>query len=141
MHSPDGLAAETARALARPLKATVRSVDDLAEVDLGVWAGLTDEQLSTRFASAYRQLEESPLSVTPPDGENLGQARQRLARALQRATRNMKRNVAVVLRPVALALLVQELTGLPEEQVWEARRRDEPLILDYPPSKAEPPAG
>lgn len=129
LHSPDELAKRTARLIGRVLHVPTRSVEDLSEVDFALWAGLTDDELRTRFASAYRQLEESPLAVTPPGGENLGAAAARLQACLKRKLRAGEAAVGLVLRPVVLALARYVLEDHDESRIWSAAHSDDPVIV------------
>jgi len=133
LHAPDELARATARLLGRRLGVPTRTVQDLKEVDLGLWAGLTDLQLRTRYASAYRQLQEAPLSVCPPGGEEFAAAAERLRKFVQRLVRrNGRGGVGVVLRPVSLAIARYVLNGLDAARIWEdAWGQDEPVVVEY----------
>lgn len=132
LHAPDGLATETAKILARQLVVPAKALAGLAEVDIGLWAGLTEAQLKTRYASAYRLLCEAPLNVQPPGGEALSAAGQRLDQCLRKQLRksNGKAALGVVLRPLAWALLRCALEGRPPVSVLEeARGAAGPLVL------------
>ncbi|MBK8914431.1 MAG: histidine phosphatase family protein [Phycisphaerales bacterium] len=138
-HGPDELATRTARELGKRSRISVRKLAGLAAVDVGLWAGLSDADLENRFESTYHELLESPFHVTAPQGENLGEAADRLEAALRRATRGLREDeaVAVVLRPLALSLLRQRLTGAEETRVWESLgEADEPVIVEIQPAAA-----
>ncbi len=128
LHSPDELARRTARLIGRALRVPTRCVDELREVDFALWAGLTEEELRTRFASAYRQLEESPLAVTPPGGENLGAAAARLQACLKRRLREGE-TTGLVLRPVVLALARYVLGEHDESRIWSDAHSDELVVV------------
>ncbi|HEX4056635.1 MAG TPA: histidine phosphatase family protein [Tepidisphaeraceae bacterium] len=78
---------------------------DLDEVRMGLWQGLFPEDIRTRFPTVFRQWEEQPLAVTPPDGEPLEAAIQRIRAALNRIARKSKGlTIAVALRPMAFQI-------------------------------------
>lgn len=131
-HSADELAAETAALVAEALHVPARPLRSLAEVDVGLWAGLTDAQLRQRYEAAHKQLREDPLSVTPPDGEPLGEAARRLLRGVKRRGQsNGAAAVGFVLRPLALALLRCQIEQRPLSDVWGlAAWPQEPVLLD-----------
>lgn len=134
---PDDLSLETARSLARLLDGQARGSSDLAEVDFGLWTGLTDDDLRARFASAFKQLSEAPLSVTPPDGENLGAATERLHQGvLSRLRRPSVDPCVLVLRPAARALLRHRLASLPAGQLWSAVRDAALVTIEVDPAAA-----
>ncbi|MFN0136642.1 MAG: histidine phosphatase family protein [Phycisphaerae bacterium] len=120
-HAPDELSTHMAKAIGKALKLTAKSKDELLEVDMGLWAGLTDEQLRTRFSSAYHLLEESPLNVSPPGGEDFRTAAERLAQVIAKLRKRAGEGpVAVVLRPIAMALVRAHCGEIAETEVWSA---------------------
>src|SRR5262249_37670517 len=97
-----------------------RVYDDLHEVKLGHWAGLTDAEFRERFPSVYRQWKDDPTTVEPPEGESLDAAATRLEAALARVIRRRRQScVAVVTGPVAVATLSLRLESAPLTRFWE----------------------
>ncbi len=130
LHSPDELAERTAQRLASELGARTKAVQDFSEVDLGLWAGLTLDEVRTRFATAIRQLDDAPLSVTPPDGEKFSDALTRLSKALRAQIAKRDGGVGIVLRPMALALAAHALSGDPLMGLLEeARNVRAPMVV------------
>jgi broad specificity phosphatase PhoE len=132
LHAPDELATQTATILARQLAAPTKALDELAEVDLGLWTGLTESELKTRFGSAHRELREAPLNVIPPGGESLRVAADRLLSGIRK---QLKKNgpgvVGVVLRPFSLALVRAGLSGSEPTDLWEATRgAGDPVVIE-----------
>jgi len=119
LHSPDELSTAAATALAKALKVKAKASEELNEVDVGLWVGLTDDQLSGRYSSAYRELCESPLNVAPPEGEEFGAARDRLMGSLGKFARRAPDAVfGVVLRPIATELLRLALLRGEADELW-----------------------
>ncbi len=133
-HGPDELTTQTASLLARMLSIRTKRIDDLVEVDVGLWTGLTAEQLKTRYASAHRQLREAPLNVSPPGGESLAAAARRLSDCLGKQLRkNNKGAVGLVMRPFSFALARCIVEGRGPTGLWEAAWDDRaPVVIDYP---------
>jgi len=133
LHAPDELASQTARFIARRLSVPTKALDALREVDLGLWAGLTEAQLKTRYASAHRELCEAPLNVNPPGGEAVSEAAQRIAACLRKQTRRKNNGaIGVVMRPLARVLAQCALQNRePEDLLEEARQAGEPVTLEY----------
>lgn len=131
-HSSDDLATETAKLLARALGASTRKLRELDEIDLGLWAGLTEAQLRSRFRNAYHQLTESPLTVVPPEGEPIADAVERIGRALnKRIMQNSLPAAAFVLRPMAMAAARCHLENRPLSELWAESHYDGgPLLVD-----------
>ncbi len=134
-HAPDELATQTALLLARQLGVPAKPLEGLAEVDVGLWAGLTEEQLRTRFATAHRELRESPLNVVPPEGESLCEAAARLESCVRRQLRrNGATAIGIVTRPLGLAMLKCALAGGEFDEFWAmAHGADAPVILECDP--------
>lgn len=130
-HSPDELATKTAKIVANALGIKTKKLADLAEVDMGLWSGLTEDDLRKRYASAHHELTEAPLHVSPPDGEGLAAAEERLATAVQKLLKkNGMETIALVERPVSLALTRRVLEGGAESQIWEgAQEISAPVVV------------
>jgi broad specificity phosphatase PhoE len=133
-HGPDDLSSQTAALIADGLGIPTKEVGELVGVDVGLWAGLTDEQLDARYPSAFRELEEAPLNVHPPEGEGLSEAAERLRAAIRKVLKKKNGGAAVgfVLRPLAFALVRSALERTECSAIWEcAHRAAEPVIIDY----------
>lgn len=131
MHAPDELSTHTAKMLAGKLDVATRAASELHEVDIGLWAGLTESELKARYAKAHRQLVESPLSVSPPGGEELKTAAERVSTALRkRLKRNGKETVGFVMRPFSLALARCALGELEPKQLWAAQQTNDPVVIE-----------
>lgn len=145
LHAPDELCTLTARSLARSLRIVARAMPALTEVDMGLWTGLTAEQLAQRFPTASGELAEAPLNVVAPDGESIGAAAERVRAGIVRVTqRDGRGSVGLVMRPLAMALARAALEGGGYERVWG--RMEEPdsvVVVEYRPPRrrASEPAG
>lgn len=96
---------EVAARLVRALGAKSRTDADLAEVNAGLWDGLTHEELERRYERVYKKWWSRPASVSPPGGESVEAACDRLSGALERfACRSSADAVAVVLGPLSLGI-------------------------------------
>jgi probable phosphoglycerate mutase len=107
-------AAQTAAPLAR-LAGLELSVDkDLRERSGGVWEGLTDSEIRTRYPVEHA-------SWTPPDGEPSAVVAERVAGALHRVAEAASKPgfdtglAVVVSHGAALRLGMSRLLGMPEE--------------------------
>ncbi len=132
LHAPDALTSRLAVTLARQLAVPTKSLEDLHEVDIGLWAGLTEAELKTRYSSAHRELCDAPLNVSPPGGESLSAASKRLTTCINKQIRkNGKFAIGLVMRPFSFAMTSCALGASNVSQLWEtARHADEPLVLD-----------
>ena len=131
-HSPDDLASRTAGLIGNPLGIPTKPLDDLCEIDVGLWAGLTEREMKTRYASAHRELCEAPLNVRPPRGEKLSDAVARLQSCLKKRVKpNGKTTIGLVLRPFSFAVARCALQGESFSSVWEsAGSVSEPVVVE-----------
>lgn len=137
-HGPDELSHATARAVAKPLHVRTRALRDLAEADLGLWVGLTDEQLALRYQAAAELLRESPLNVAPPEGEPLADVARRIETMLGKQLQKRSEGaVGFVARPLVLAIFRYVVHDLPPGEIWEHSQAPAgPVVVDY--SSPEP---
>jgi broad specificity phosphatase PhoE len=131
-HAPDELSKTTAQLIGRQLNVPARALDGLVEVDLGLWAGLTEDQLKNRYAKAHRQLVDSPLNVSPPNGEDFSDAVARVQAALRkRIKRNGRAAIGLVMRPFTFAMARHVLEGAEAARIWEtSQNQDEPIVME-----------
>jgi broad specificity phosphatase PhoE len=101
--SPCQAAEETARLLGHALGVKTKSVENLRNLDHGLWQGKLIEEVKATQRKVYRQWQEQPETVCPPGGEMLDAARQRLHQALDKILRKHKSEVIalVVSEPMA----------------------------------------
>ena len=130
-HPPDDAASETAQIVAKSVGARIKSAADLNEANLGVLEGMTVQVFADRFPKRYKQWQDDPLSLSPPDGEDMTEARARLFRAAGRLMRRSRSDeVAMVLHPMSVGFLRCWLADRPPTDVWTLVR-DRPRIERY----------
>lgn len=106
--SDEEAAASTARMLPRGNETKVRTVPELSNVGLGLWEGVLWRDLEERNPSSFTQWRDHPERITPPEGESLIDAQERLLGAIEKTLSKIKgpnTNVALVLRPFAWAIV------------------------------------
>ena len=109
---------QTAKAVARKFNLRPRDAKELDELNLGLWQGLRGAEVKSRFPSAFARWQEDPLSVTPPEGESLAGAIERLRGALAKVLRrNRGHAVVLALRPMALQIVAGILRLQSPEQI------------------------
>jgi broad specificity phosphatase PhoE len=119
---------QTAQIIAKKFAIRSRDNPDLEEVGLGLWQGLLPDEIRQRFPTVYPKWEEQPLQVTPPDGEPLELAIQRIGGAIKRIVRrNRNYSFAVALRPMALQIAAGILRGLSPTAIAERLHHRQPV--------------
>ncbi|MCA9286944.1 MAG: histidine phosphatase family protein [Phycisphaerales bacterium] len=130
LHADDQASRATADAidgLARDAK--VREVEELAEINLGLWAGVKAETLEDRSPQVWRLWRDDPTGVNVPEGEQVAAAADRIVGTLVKALGKAKggSSVVVVLRPIAFGMVRCWLDALPLKGLWKATEGVAPI--------------
>lgn len=109
--SPLERCVQTAEAIATPRRMRVQPVPDLAEVDYGKWTGRSIRQLLR--TTLWKKVQQSPSSVTFPEGEALIDAQRRAVAALEDiAARHPRAAVALVSHADVIRLALAHYAGV-----------------------------
>lgn len=102
---PENPASCTAHAIAEAISGSkVRQLDELRNVNQGLWQGLPESDVRKRFPRFFRSGKEDPVAICPPEGETLLDACQRLQRVLSKAIRKYSVFAIVVPEPLATVI-------------------------------------
>lgn len=116
--SPSGRTRETAYIINSYVRAPVEYEDALLERDVGLWSGLTVDELEDAFPQAWRARTEDPFNHRPPEGESLADMDERCAGFLASLLQSDATNIALVTHQVMSRVILGRLLGLsPEETV------------------------
>jgi len=99
-------AAQTAAAIARTLSVKPRKIENLQNVNHGLWQGMLVDEVRRKHPKVFRQWQEEPERICPPEGEMLGEARQRVSAALKKVLRKHKKGIIGIVAPEPLAGLI-----------------------------------
>lgn len=80
-------AVETGGIIGRHLGLKPRVIAGLHNLDQGLWQGLLVEDIRRRQPRLYRQWQDNPWAVAPPEGELLEEACERVEHALEKLLR------------------------------------------------------
>jgi probable phosphoglycerate mutase len=106
--SPNQSAHQTAEALGESIDIKVKTVDKLQNVDHGLWQGMLVADVKTKQPKVYRQWQEQPETVCPPQGETLLSAKQRVQAVLAKLLKKHKSDGPVALvAPEPLASVIR----------------------------------
>jgi len=105
--APDVASVETARIVGRILGLRSRANDALANLDQGLWQGMLVDDLRTKQPRLYRQWQDNPWSIAPPEGESLDEASARVEQVLEGIGRRHRGGSVVVVVPPPLDRLVR----------------------------------
>jgi broad specificity phosphatase PhoE len=120
--SPLSRARDTAAACAATLGLAPTPVDDLREMSLGDWEGLTVEAVVEREGDHYWRWLTSPADHPPPGGEPVERFQGRVAAALARLTaRHPDESVLAVTHGGVIAGFLCRCLGLGPNALWRLR--------------------
>ena len=99
-------AQQTAEIVGERLQLKPKTVKKLYNLDQGLWQGLLFDEVKAKQPKVYRQWQDRPDTVCPPEGETLQEAKERLRAALAKLTKKHKQGtIAIVLaQPLASVL-------------------------------------
>jgi probable phosphoglycerate mutase len=112
---------QTASVLAESRRMKVKRLAGLNNLDHGLWHGKLINEVRQTQPKVYRQWQENPEAVCPPEGESLAAARKRVAAALVRLLKKHKDGVIAVVVPEPLASVCRSILNASElGDLWKA---------------------
>jgi probable phosphoglycerate mutase len=102
-------AGQTATLIADALDVKLKRIDNLRTIDHGLWQGMLIEDVKRKQPKVYRQWQEQPGIICPPEGEMLNAARERVQTALTKILKKHKEGMIALVAPEPLAGVVQAL--------------------------------
>jgi len=130
--APDTCSLETGRQIARACGLRVRRLAELANLDQGLWQGMLVDELRVKQPRLYRQWQDNPWAVSPPEGELLEDACSRVEAALERLLRRHSAGRVAVVVPAPLDQIIRWLAaGVSPGDLW-ARGPAETAIVELP---------
>lgn len=126
--SPSQSAEQTAEALGKTLDLKVKTLDSLHNLDHGLWQGMLVADVKTKQPRVYRQWQEQPETVCPPQGEPVRDAEVRLQQAVAKLAKKYKADalVALVLPEPLASLLRHVLRHDDLGDLWQSRNGSTP---------------
>jgi broad specificity phosphatase PhoE len=117
--SPLRRARDTAAAIAAPHGLEVQTDPAFKELGFGQWEGLTLEEARARDTAVCEVWAETPHLISPPGGESLAQARERVLAGLGRLRAAHPGGVVcLVAHSIPVRILILEALGLGLERIW-----------------------
>ena len=105
--SPGRAAEQTAEAIAAQRRLKVKRLDALQNLDHGLWHGKLVDEVRLSQPRVYRQLQDHPETVCPPEGEPVGEALERVRAVLRKVLKKHRDGSIVLVVPEPLASLVR----------------------------------
>ena len=119
--SPCRCAEQTAGILAGDHRLKIKKLTEFQNLDHGLWHGKLIDEVRHSQPKVYRQLQENPQTVCPPEGEPVGMAFDRVKAALQRLLKKHRTGTIALVIPQPLFALVRSLLEDAEVgDLWKA---------------------
>ena len=104
--SPCQSAEETAKVVASGLGLKAKGLKNLQNLDQGLWQGKLVDELKEKQKKVYKQLQEQPETVCPPEGEMVSEAQLRVKSVIDRFIKKHRNQVVVLVTPEPLTSLL-----------------------------------
>ena len=104
--SPCEAAWQTATAIAAGLGIKAKQLDTLENLDHGLWQGMQVEEVKRKQPKVFRQWQEHPEMVCPPEGEMFGDCRERVEAALAKLQKKHRDGAIGIVAPEPLAGII-----------------------------------
>ena len=138
--SPSQAAEQTADALGEAIDMKVKTLDNLRNLDHGLWQGMLVTDVKAKQPKVYRQWQEQPATVCPPQGESVGDAEERLQTAVAKLVKKHKSEglVALVLPEPLASILCHVFRRDALGDLWNCRNGSTPWeIIELVPQSAD----
>lgn len=117
--SPLRRARETAETIAEACTAEVRVIDDLTDVDVGTWAGLTREEAAATAPEEFDLFFRSPAAGVFQGGERMWGALERVSGALESIGQHAEGATVAVTHELPIRLVLLRLRRLDGTALWD----------------------
>jgi probable phosphoglycerate mutase len=108
--SPVQSAKQTAEAIGASLELKVKTLENLQNLNHGLWQGMLVADVRAKQPKVYRQWQDQPETVCPPQGETLGSAKQRVQAVLAKLLKKHKADgVLALVAPEPLASVIRNV--------------------------------
>lgn len=107
--SPCRCAIQSADVIAKARKLKVKKLDELQNLDHGLWHGKRIDEVKQSQPKVYRQLQEHPETVCPPQGEPVGAAFDRVRAALTKLLKKHKSGTIALVVPEPISSIVRSV--------------------------------
>ncbi|MEZ6046540.1 MAG: histidine phosphatase family protein [Planctomycetaceae bacterium] len=98
---PCDSARSTAERIADRLDIPVVELSGLANVDQGLWQGMKIEDLQRKNPHVFKQYQETPESICPPEGELVADAQKRIQKSVNKILKGKSPCAIIVPEPLA----------------------------------------
>lgn len=128
--SPTACGIESGRIISNRCGVTPKRIDLLTNLDFGLWQGKLVSEIRRLQPRLYRQWQDDPWSVAPPEGELLEEASSRVEDALEKLFKRHPTGRIAVVVPAPLDAIVRWLvSGFALGDLWQPNPSTEALAV------------
>ncbi len=120
--SPLKRALDTARSVAKHHSLNVNVNPGLMDFNYGAWEGLTHQVVKDKYRELYTRWLKEPHLVNIPEGENLGEVRERAKSLLDRVVSKHSGLVVLVSHRVVNKVMMCSMLGLENAHFWDIKQ-------------------
>ena len=114
-------AQETAELIGASLKLKAKVLERLPNLDHGLWQGMLIEEVKRKQPKVYKQWQEHPENVCPPEGEMLSEVTERVDTILDKLLRKHRFGTVGLVAPEPLASVIRcRILGGEMGDLWKA---------------------
>jgi broad specificity phosphatase PhoE len=129
--SPCLPAKQTAQRIGAALSLKVKDLPHMQNIDHGLWQGMLIEEVRLKQPKVYRQWQEQPECIRPPQGETVAEAYERVQSSMGRLLKKHKHGCVGLVVPEPLATLVRCYLGRGElANLWCNSHGDDWEVID-----------
>lgn len=114
--SPLKRAYETACVMAERMKLPVIPIEELREVDFGLWEGLSWREIQAEYPGDFERWDLNPVEHTPTGGETKEESRSRCKAAMERILSEKEQDVVIVAHGGILVFVADYLLRAQQEK-------------------------
>ena len=137
--APDKAAVKTGERIAAVQNVKLKELDALSNLNHGLWHGKLVSEVKQQQPKVYRQWQEHPETVCPPEGETLQCAQERIRKVLQKIVKKHREGMVALVVSEPLATLVQ--SALSDSDVGDLWRGSlncgQWIVLDVAPDRLQ----
>ncbi|MEN6496452.1 MAG: histidine phosphatase family protein [Thermoguttaceae bacterium] len=112
---------QTAEAIVEGLGIKLKKLDQMENLNFGLWQGMLIDEVRLKQPKVYRQWQEMPQNICPPEGEMLTEAEERVRTSMSKLLKRHKEGTIGVVVPEPLATLVRRFIVQGElGDLWKA---------------------
>ncbi|MDY0169173.1 MAG: histidine phosphatase family protein [Thermoguttaceae bacterium] len=136
-------ARQTAEVIARGLGVKFKRLERMQNLNHGLWQGMQIDEVRQKQPRVYKQWQEQPENVCPPEGEMLSEADARVRAAMARLLKKHREGTIALVVPEPLASLVRRFVNHADlGNLWNmAHEHGHWEVLEVEPRDVTVPAG